>query len=265
MRAKRFKIFIDQGHNPHSHNTGAIANGMHEADIVFDVGIYLHDILQKDFDVMLSRPNHGTVLGTNNQSAVNARWQLANAWGADYFISLHVNAGGGTGAETLYFRPDSLEFARTVQDIYSSEMSLHNRRVWHRDNVGVVRWTNMPAVLLELGFIDAPVSVSVWGTWDVDILRDRRKDMATAVAKALYAHLGITPGTSAQQPPIPATPSPDRPFTDVPPGHWSEEAFSEMHKLGLISGLGDGTVGFGQPMETERIVQLMWNVVKRFE
>jgi len=63
----------------------------------------------------------------------------------------------------------------------------------------------------------------------------------------------------------PPAPSPDRPFADVPPGHWSEEAFSKMHKLGLISGLGDGTVGFGQPMETERIVQLMWNVVKRFE
>ncbi|MCL2415966.1 MAG: N-acetylmuramoyl-L-alanine amidase, partial [Defluviitaleaceae bacterium] len=93
------KIFIDQGHNPTgSHNTGAIGNGMTEQDIVFDVGITLAGILRRaGFEVMLSRPEATTVLGRDNSSAINSRWQSANTWGADYFISLHVNAGGGTG------------------------------------------------------------------------------------------------------------------------------------------------------------------------
>ena len=42
---QKIKIYIDQGHNPTSHNTGASANGLYEEDITFTVGAMLADIL----------------------------------------------------------------------------------------------------------------------------------------------------------------------------------------------------------------------------
>ena len=89
----KIKIFLDAGHNNSNFNTGASGNGMREQDITFQVAKKLSDILKDDFDVMLSRPTQDTNLGTDNASAVNMRWQLANKWGADYFISIHCNAG----------------------------------------------------------------------------------------------------------------------------------------------------------------------------
>ena len=186
------KIFIDAGHNHSGWNTGVVANGMREQDITFEVSKRMGQILQNagaGLEVRLSRPALETNLGTDNNSSINARWQMANAWGADYFISIHVNAGGGTGAETLYHKPDSLEFAQVVQDVYSSRMGLRNRRVWQRNDVGVLHWTNCPAILLELAFIDSPPNNP-----DVDILRNRRGDMAAAAANGVLEYLGVGSG-----------------------------------------------------------------------
>lgn len=178
------KIFIDAGHNDSGWNTGAAANGMREQDITFEVSKYLSEIFNlAGFETKLSRPTKQTNLGTDNASSINARWQMSNIWGADYFISIHVNAGGGTGAETIYYREDALPLARTMQDVYSERMGLRNRRIWFRDNVGVVRWTNCPSILLELAFIDSPASNP-----DVAILQSRRKEMAQAIADGFFTY-----------------------------------------------------------------------------
>ena len=181
------KIFIDAGHNFSGFNTGAVGNGMREQDVTFEVARYLGEELRaRGLVTKLSRPTLETNLGHDNAGAVNARWQMSNAWGADYFISIHVNAGGGTGAETLYFREDALGLARTMQDVYSTEMGLRNRRMWYRDNVAVIRQTRCPSILLELAFIDSPPHNP-----DVDILRNRRRDMARACAKGFFEYLGM--------------------------------------------------------------------------
>lgn len=179
----KIKIFIDAGHNDSGWNTGAVGNGMREQDIVYEVSKNLEDILKNDFELRLSRPTKDTILGTNNTTAINTRWQMSNAWGADYFISIHANAGGGTGAETYYFRDDSLNFARSIQDIYSSEMGLRNRRTERRNNLAVIRNTNHPSILLELGFID--------NIQDAVILRTKRPEMAKAIAKGIYTYLEL--------------------------------------------------------------------------
>ena len=40
------KIFIDQGHNPTGHNTGAESFGVKEQDVTYQVGVYLADMLR---------------------------------------------------------------------------------------------------------------------------------------------------------------------------------------------------------------------------
>ena len=191
------KIFIDAGHNHSLFNTGASGNGMREQDISFEVGFLLAQRLAPDFDVTLSRPTLTTNLGQDNSSAINARWQMANERRADAFISLHVNAGGGTGVETFFFREcsersrRSQELAEQVNTLFAHEMKLRNRGVKADTqtavgSIGVLRRTNMPAILVELAFIDSPAVNP-----DVAILRNKRAEMADAIAKGVYQYFGV--------------------------------------------------------------------------
>ena len=237
------KIFVDAGHNYSGWNTGAIGNGMREQDITFDVSLELGRILRDHgCEVMLSRPTLQTNLGTDNAGSINARWQMSNNWGADYFISIHVNAGGGTGAETLYARADSLDFARAVQDVYSAQMQLRNRRVWLRTDLGVLRSTNCPAILLELAFIDSPLANP-----DVEILRNKRPEMAAAVTKGVLEYIGITstPTQSAQPPAdVPSTETNVNAtarfntIADLPA--WAQPTIEKLVRRGALQGDGTG-------------------------
>jgi len=201
MRPKP-KIFIDEGHNPTGFwGTGAVGNGMTEQDIVWDVGNYLAQILRHDFNIRRSRPTRTTVLGTNNNTSVDERWRMSNSWGADYFISIHANAAGGTGAETFYFNANAHKFAETIQTHYYRALGLRNRRLAKTNQWAVLRMTNCPAILIELAFIDSPLHNP-----DVNILRHRRYQMAQAIAKGIYAYFGIqqsesSPSVDELQPP----------------------------------------------------------------
>ena len=88
------KIYIDQGHNPQNPNAGAEGNGLREQDIVFRIGILLADLLRANgnFEVRLSRPEAGTVIGNSNSQSLRLRVDDANSWDADYFISLHTSS-----------------------------------------------------------------------------------------------------------------------------------------------------------------------------
>ena len=79
------RIFVDQGHNPRGHNTGAVGNGLVEQDITYEVGLYLAQLLNDDprFTARLSRPTPDTILGTNNSTSLQARVNMANSWPAD--------------------------------------------------------------------------------------------------------------------------------------------------------------------------------------
>ena len=110
---KKIKIYIDQGHNPTGYyNSGATGGGLYEQDITFSVGKLLAELLEADgrFEICLSRPTEDTVLGTDNPTSLEARVAGAEAFGADYFISLHVNASDSadpSGIEVHVFSESS--------------------------------------------------------------------------------------------------------------------------------------------------------------
>ena len=154
------KIYIDQGHNPQNPNAGAEGSGLREQDIVYRIGIELAELLRANpnFEVRLSRPTADTQIGTSNSTSLRLRVADANAWGADYFISLHTNASSipsATGVEAFAFSQPSAAF-RLGEDILtnlSQTTGLRNRGMQVRTNLYVLRKTAMPAVLVELGFI----------------------------------------------------------------------------------------------------------------
>jgi N-acetylmuramoyl-L-alanine amidase/putative cell wall-binding protein len=88
------------------------------------------------------------------------RCDKANRWEADVFISIHNNAGGGTGTETYYNSWDTVTdtgpskvLATYLQQDIVAAAGTYDRKV---DDVGyyVIRWANMPAALVEVAFLD---------------------------------------------------------------------------------------------------------------
>ena len=158
---KKIKIYIDQGHNPTSyHNTGASGNGLYEQDLTYTVGILLAELLEEDgrFDVCLSRPTADTVLGTDNSSSLDARVQGAKAFGADYFISLHVNSytdSSVTGIEvyTAEDEGEAYDLGDSILQGLVDSTGLQKRGMKQNPDFYVLKNAAMPAALLEMGFI----------------------------------------------------------------------------------------------------------------
>ena len=158
---EKIKIYIDQGHNPSSyHNSGASGNGLYEQDLTFAIGHLLADLLEEDgrFEICLSRPTADTVLGTDNSSSLDARVQGAVDFGADYFISLHINSYSDTsanGIEVLVAEQGSTSYdfgSYLLQGMINST-NLRNRGMKLNPNLRVLKNATMPAALLEMGFI----------------------------------------------------------------------------------------------------------------
>lgn len=181
------KIYIDQGHNPVSPNSGAEGNGLREQDLVFRIGIETKRLLDQnpDFEARLSRPTPETQLGTSNASSLRARVDDANTWGADLFLSLHCNASvdpSVSGSEALVFSRfgTSYNIAETLLLALTEATGLRNRGVLTRPGLYVLRRTAMPAVLLELGFITNPA--------DATLLRDNPTLFATGIYNGIIRY-----------------------------------------------------------------------------
>ena len=158
---QKIKIYIDQGHNPTSyHNAGASGNGLYEQDLTYSIGILLAELLEEDgrFEVCLSRPTADTVLGTDNDSSLDARIKGAKDFGADYFISLHVNsyeAASANGIEVYVANQNSVsyDFGSALLKGLISSTNLYNRGMKLGPELRVLKNATMPAALLEMGFI----------------------------------------------------------------------------------------------------------------
>lgn len=154
------KIFIDQGHNPKNPNSGAVGNGFQEADLMYRIGIILRDMLNKnaEYEAITSRNSPDEILGTSNSSSLASRTNAANEWGADYFISLHANAStntSATGSEAFVFSKNGRAepLAESILKWLQYIVGTKSRGVFARPGLYVLRKTQMPATLLELGFI----------------------------------------------------------------------------------------------------------------
>lgn len=144
------KIFIDPGHG--GDDPGAYDNGLVEKNLTLEISLRIRDILLADYqnaDVKMSRTIDESV-------SLIDRTNDANAWGADFLLSVHINSGGGTGFED-YIYPDVGEPTTTYQNILHNAI-LKSTNFTDRGkktaDFHMLRESNMPAVLTENGFID---------------------------------------------------------------------------------------------------------------
>ena len=88
-----------------------------------------------------------------------------NAHSVDLDISIHLNAGGGTGVEVLYTSTSGKEWATKLSKVVSDALGLKNRGAKKRDNLYVLNHTKATAVLIECCFVDNKTDKA---KWDVD-------------------------------------------------------------------------------------------------
>jgi N-acetylmuramoyl-L-alanine amidase len=146
------KIVIDPGHG--GSDPGATGNGLVEKDLNLTISRNIRDILVNEYinvDVQMTRDSDIFV-------SLSERANMANNWGADYFLSIHVNAGGGTGFESYIHTTrttGSVQAQDVIHPVIVSTLGVRDRG--KKDaNFAVLRETYMPAILTENLFIDHP-------------------------------------------------------------------------------------------------------------
>lgn len=191
----KIRIYIDQGHNPAPHhNIGATGNGLYEQDVTFLIGCLLADLLKTDgrFEVQLSRPNKSVVLGTDNKSSLMARVEGAEAFNADYLISLHTNSfteDTANGIE-IYVAEKSSEsyiFGESLLKGLIKSTNLRDRGMKLQPDFDILEYSSMPAALLELGFIS--------NSGDAALLSEHPELFAQGIYGGILDYFGLMPNT----------------------------------------------------------------------
>ena len=100
---------------------------------------------------------------------IRCRPRYANAIAADLLVSIHNNAGGGTGTETLYDNANaSAAESKRLADLLHAKVIAAIRRDYHsawvdrrvqgfNGSYGENRLATRPAVIMEIAFMDKPV------------------------------------------------------------------------------------------------------------
>ncbi len=168
------KIIIDAGHG--GYDNGATFNGRKEKDDNLRLALAVGDILSsRGYDVGYTRT--GDVYNSPVEKA-----NIANNSGADYFVSLHRNSSPYpntySGVETLVYDDSGIkgEMARNVNSELE-KAGFNNLGVNVRPDLAVLRRTNMPAILVEAGFINSDE--------DNRIFDQNFQQVATAIANGI--------------------------------------------------------------------------------
>ncbi|HLQ71774.1 MAG TPA: N-acetylmuramoyl-L-alanine amidase [Bacillota bacterium] len=149
------KVFLDPGHG--GSDPGAHSNGLNEKDMVLDIALKTKEVLDNEYigvETNMSRM-------TDHFVELLDRSIMANNWGADYFISFHLNSfdGSASGFESYIYNgnvsPETSTRQLHIHTFLADRLDVLDRGR-KRANFSVLRNTAMPALLNEYMFIDNP-------------------------------------------------------------------------------------------------------------
>jgi N-acetylmuramoyl-L-alanine amidase len=227
------RIAVDKGHR--GYDSGAVGpTGLQEADITADIvddstlgvdnNVNVEDILRAaGHEVLVIQSSGAQSLNEDLAQRVNQ----ANAWGADLYISVHVNCCDSSSpsyvSTWIYSEGgESEKLANCVQHQLVSATGAPDGGV-RTANFYVLRKTNMPSILCECLFISNPGQEKQLRT---EFMRD---NCAIAIAKGVAEYLGdAQEGGNAVE--------------------WAKWYFEKLIELGILNGQhkSDEAITFGQ-------------------
>lgn len=199
------KVYVGIGHG--GSDPGACANGYKEKDLTLSIGRACYDeLLRNGVEAKISRTDDRDV-------TIAQKVAQSDAFGADYCLDIHINAGGGNGCEIYYHHlgGNSKKLAAQIEKALkaigqkSRGLKVKMNSSGTADYFGMIRDTEASAVLVECGFIDTKEDLARFDT------PAEQKKFGVAIAHGILAQLGITPAQQApQQPAEPAQPAQDQ-------------------------------------------------------
>lgn len=222
------KICIDAGHG--QHDPGAVGpGGLKEKDVALAISLKVGEKLEYNgFDIVYTRTNDIPGFPRDLRQNLAKRVSIANTAKADLFISIHCNSAKNIiahGAETWIVgrKGQAEKLANIVQDGLVKATGLTNRGI-KVANFHVLKYTQMPAILIETAFISNPNEEKLLKNAEF------QERIATAIAKGVCGYAGVEYKEAAK---VPETQSD---YAD----HWAKIFIDKAINSGYLMGNSDG-------------------------
>lgn len=172
------KIAIDAGHG--GYDSGATYNGRNEKDDNLEIALAVGELLEQNGqEVIYTRM-------TDVYDSPVKKAQIANEQDADLFVSIHRNSSPSpntySGVETLVYDDTGLkaDIAKSINEELEA-VGYNNLGIEERKDLAVLRKTEMPALLVEVGFINTEA--------DNTLLDSKFDETVNAIADGILSEL----------------------------------------------------------------------------
>ncbi len=160
MPASKKVVVIDAGHG--GFDPGKVGDGdVYEKDINLAIAKKLQSYFeQSGATVIMTRTDDNALDGTKNDD-MRARKDTINGAKGDILISIHQNSyetSDVRGAQVFYYSSEESEaLATNIQDEFNREINASNtKNQTENDTYYLLKETNIPAVIVESGFLSNP-------------------------------------------------------------------------------------------------------------
>ena len=151
--SKNYRIVLDPGHG--GIDKGTSYGNMNEKDITLKIAKYAQSYLRSQGDVVFLTRDKDKLLSLKEIG------NKANSSDADVFVSIHINSLNDKnfkGITTLYYdvngyqKSERIRLAKTIESQTVKNDGWESKGI-RRQNLAVLRYTKIPGVLVECGFI----------------------------------------------------------------------------------------------------------------
>lgn len=235
-------IAIGDGHGIETagKRTPPFANGsvMKENEFNSAVVNYLEAELKRNgFKVLQTAPE-------SSDTPLSTRAKRANQAGADLYVSVHANAFGSTwndanGVESwIYSAKDAKTYdaAKKIQSELIKATGLKDRGIKESgDNLGILRDTKMPAVLVECGFMT--------NRSEAELLKNDfyRRKCAEAICKGICKYYGVNYTSGVNE-------VPEKRYNKVDELPYGRDVIERLINEGVLYGDENGNLNLSDDM-----------------